>query len=280
MTDIYFFIVGITSGFAGGMILTSFFNSICGEKPFTPEKKEDEIVFLNELDRLYSIVENQSISIKNLSKIIVSTVAETQENNSKSQNDTAQDNFADSKDKVNSSTDENINKNKTEENSSDTISDSEILSMFVDEDNRKNRTDEEILNVGRNIPPEPINYHSKPGGGYATMKTLDDTRRKSEEFKIKKLSRADELDILNIFSKLRGENFWKGIEYAKEKDYTLHPVYINGCKNPALVYSGTVIGVSVEDDEYDYETGTLSNIATIISVVDVGGQDMFNRNRC
>ena len=75
----------------------------------------------------------------------------------------------------------------------------------------------------------------------------------------------------------------QALSVTEEQGYTLHPIYINnGPKNSVMTYSGTTIGVSVSDIGYDpLKGGTqgLSFKATITEVIDVGGQDSYDRGQ-
>ena len=138
------------------------------------------------------------------------------------------------------------------------------------------RSKEKTLEAGKKVGSEPVRFPVKPGGGYVTNQEVEDSSSK----KFKKLSRADELDIIRFFKSIIGMCYWNALGIVEEQGYTLHPVYINDFpKNPAQVYSGTTLGVYVKDSEYDGELGELSLGATIIDIVDVGGKDEYNRGR-
>lgn len=158
----------------------------------------------------------------------------------------------------------------------------EIAMMFEDEHQRQSRNIQQTLDIGRNIGTEPVKYYAKRGGGYATLSELNETREEAEKFKEKRLSRADELDIMHTFSGIRGMRYTDAFDAVRyQGGYTLHPIYINsGPKNPAHTYSGTTIGVSVSDPNYNPLLPCpegLSRQAIVTSIVDVGGQDVHNR---
>lgn len=281
------FVSGTTIGFIGGCVLSYFFWYIKylpkrSESP-PPEPSSLETSPLaddspDELDMLYHVMATQADSIKILSTIIqkgtVSTKTETPEI-AEPQSDTKESDLEKGVN-VESSHLSEIRSLSTSESKLVFIDDSEDLSeMFLEEDARKDRTIEEVLDIGRRVGPEPVKYFSTPGSGYATMSAIEKTGDEFRKFKDqKKLKRADELDILNAFVKLRGMNYFRAERELSQQGYGLHPIYINdGPKRPALTYRGDIIGVSVRDENYDSVTGSLSHEAEIVSLVDVGGQD-------
>ena len=138
------------------------------------------------------------------------------------------------------------------------------------------RTTEQIRDIGRNKGDEPVLFHISKGGGYATNRDLEEVSEKSKKFR--RISRADELEIMHTFEDIVGMSFYRALGVVEEQGYALHPVYINGGpKNPAGAYSGTLLGVKVNDSEYDPTENKLSKRATIVEIVDVGGQDPHNR---
>lgn len=153
----------------------------------------------------------------------------------------------------------------------------ELDDMFNEEETRNNLTVEEIRNIGRQMGDEPILLPtSTVGGRYVTNQDLDNLSQKSKEFKKNIISRADELDIIRTFEAIVGMNFFQALGIVEEQGYTLHPVYINnGQKRVSAVYSGTTLGVKVNDPDF---TGTaLGKRTTITEIVDVGGRDKHNR---
>lgn len=280
------FVSGTTIGFIGGCVLSYFFWYIrslpersltsTSESPSTLEESVEPDDAPDELDMLYHVMATQADSIKILSTIIqkgtVSTKTEVVDITPDG-NDFPQENIP-----VNSlhPPAPEIRSLSTSESKITFIEGSEDLSeMFLEEDARKDRTLEEVLDIGRNVGPEPVKYFSTPGSGYATMSVIEKAGDDFREFKNqKKLKRADELDILNAFVKLRGMNYFRAERELSHQGYCLHPIYINdGPKRPALTYRGDIIGVSVRDENYDSETNSLSHEAEIVSLIDVGGQD-------
>ncbi|RLI49417.1 hypothetical protein DRO61_05100 [Candidatus Bathyarchaeota archaeon] len=137
---------------------------------------------------------------------------------------------------------------------------------------------------------------TKPGGGYATMgdlnqakkevvlKDMEKSRRPKTNPKNRAknvLSRADELDVINSFSFIKGLGWGEAKNLAQEQGYSLHSTYINETPNYASEYSKSVLGVRVKDTNFDPRLGSdakgLSEEATILSVVDVGGNDYYRR---
>jgi len=161
--------------------------------------------------------------------------------------------------------------------------DDELAMLFEEEHQRQTRSVQETLDVGRRTGKEPVKYYASRGGGYATIREINQAREEADKFKEKRLSRADELDIMHTFSNIRNMNYHQALGVVEEQGYTLHPIYINnGPKTKATTYCGTTIGVCVTDPDFDVLTGGvqgLSKRAVITSVVDVGGQDPNDRGR-
>lgn len=161
--------------------------------------------------------------------------------------------------------------------------DDELAMLFEEEHQRQTRSVQETLDVGRRTGKEPVKYYASRGGGYATIREINQAREEADKFKEKRLSRADELDIMHTFSNIRNMNYHQALGVVEEQGYTLHPIYINnGPKTKATTYCGTTIGVCVTDPDFDVLVGGvqgLSKRAVITSVVDVGGQDPNDRGR-
>jgi len=160
-----------------------------------------------------------------------------------------------------------------EEERSNSEAPSEMQEMFDEEVTRRNRTPEEIRDIGKKIGTEPVRFPSRPGGGYVTTQEVENLSQQVKGFK--KLSRADELDIIRSFEHIKGQNYWNALGFVEEQGYALHPVYINGEKFPADLYSGTTLGVAVKDPNFEGEK--ISEVALITDIVDVGGKDQYNR---
>jgi hypothetical protein len=153
------------------------------------------------------------------------------------------------------------------------------------EDKRTSLADE--LNGLFNDCRQSANMIVKPGGGYATINDISSKSsvndrpkqctRRSKKVSGNNLSRADELDIINSFSHLRGMEYSNAVQLAQENGYSLHAVYVNDLpRNPNEKYSKTVIGVKVKDPNYA-PNGIFSENAVIVNITDVGGQDIHNR---
>jgi hypothetical protein len=157
----------------------------------------------------------------------------------------------------------------------------ELASLFEEEHEVQFKSMKEKLDVGRKIGEEPVAFYLNTSGNkYATLGEVKNAQDLSEKFhNEKKINRSDELEIIHVFNNIRGMKYSEGLNVVRKEGYSLHPVYINrGNKNPRKTYSGTVIGVSINDEEYDYLTNKPSGNATITSIVDVGGQDSKNRS--
>jgi hypothetical protein len=144
-------------------------------------------------------------------------------------------------------------------------------------------------------PKKEPSLLTKPGGGYANMGDLNSTKKEAvledmERSKPKSkpkglnknvLSRGDELDVINSFSNIKGMGWEEAKNLVQEQGYSLHPSYINEVPEYALEYSKTVLGVRVKDLDFDPRKGRdakgFSDEATILAVVDVGGQDTHKR---
>lgn len=190
-------------------------------------------------------------------------------------------------DEKNSEETENENKNKSpiaasssEKEPSSGETEGELAQLFEEEHQRQQKTTDEVLDMGRDVGSEPVVYPTQRGGGYASNRDLEQTKTKSDNFKKKKLSRADELEIMHTFKRVRGMNYHSAKQIVQREGYTLHPIYINNSpKYDARTYSGTVIGVNVSDSNFNPLTFELSSKAKIISIIDIGGQDNFNRGK-
>ena len=156
----------------------------------------------------------------------------------------------------------------------------EIASIFEEEHQRQSRTVQQTLDVGRITGKEPVKYYSKRGGGYATVDEIHETKIQSEKFRNEnQISRADEVEIMHTFNGIRGMNYYQAMGVVEEQGYSLHPIYINkGAKRISVTYSGTIIGVCVDDPDYNpIHRDVISKKATVSSIVDVGGQDKHDR---
>ena len=74
----------------------------------------------------------------------------------------------------------------------------ELAMIFEEEHQRQTHSLQETLNIGRTIGSKPVKYYSKQGGGYATLKEINEARQAFENFKEKKLNRADVQGTLSI----------------------------------------------------------------------------------
>nr|QBK86079.1 MAG: hypothetical protein LCMAC101_06740 [Marseillevirus LCMAC101] len=139
---------------------------------------------------------------------------------------------------------------------------------------------------------------TKPGGGYASMGDLNKMKKEKEVPSVRPkkesrvtfeeapaqrpvLSRGDELDIINTFGFLKGQEYYTAVQMAQEQGYSLHPVYVNDLpKTPASEYSKSVLGVKIKDPKFGpppHSLGLFSEEAVIVTVTDVGGQDVRDR---
>ncbi len=232
---------------------------------------------------LYKIIENQTIIMINLSEIIKRmssspTTANISGRNDDSGGDSSENQSSEGIEQNNSSESDNSFKSedlnssfKSEELNSSSKSEelNELSEMFKNEEERRNRTVQEVLDIGRNVGKEPIQFYTKKGGGYATMLDIEETKEKSKEFQVKRLSRADELEIIQTFRNIEGMNYWNAKEIVEKEGYSLHPVYINGRKNKCPTYNASILGVKVKNPD---GTGKLpSKCAEIIEIINVGG---------
>lgn len=124
--------------------------------------------------------------------------------------------------------------------------------------------------------------HTKKGGGYVTNNELDSHNSKYQNSEPPKLSRSDELEIMQTFAYIIGMPYIEACAKVKEQGYMLHPIYINDLpKKPAGVFSKTTLGVRVKDPELEVKAGGLhfSHKATVMEIMDVGGKDHHNRGK-
>jgi hypothetical protein len=147
------------------------------------------------------------------------------------------------------------------------VSTDDVTQMFQED----SRSIEEILDVGRKVGAEPVNYQVRPGGGYATNRELDNFTQLSREFAHKLLKPREEEKILREFSKLHGKNYYYAKSFAQDRGYKLYPLSINSEKMPvAHIYDSTRIGVTVSDSDYDPLTQIISQSAILDRVVNIG----------
>lgn len=124
-------------------------------------------------------------------------------------------------------------------------------------------------------------FHTSKSGGYATFKDLDNaikTYRENEGQGL--LSRSEEREILNSFRDLVGQNYYDACNIANDRNYFLHPIYVGLKKTRERDYSGDVIGVRIKDEDLTYTAEgnpKPSGAAIITELIDIGGNDRFNR---
>jgi hypothetical protein len=165
-----------------------------------------------------------------------------------------------------------LSTDKTEKNSEDitevmNVSTEDVTKMFQEE----SRSIEDILEAGRKIGVQPVNYQVKPGGGYATNRDLDNVNELQKAFGKKILNPYEEDKIVWKFSELQGKNYHYADSVARNKGYKLYPLFINSQKMPVPnIYDSTVIGVNVIDSDYDPLSRIISENAILERVVDVG----------
>ena len=120
-------------------------------------------------------------------------------------------------------------------------------------------------------------FTSSFGTRYASQESL---RQRNQEYRDKIiLSRRYELDIINQYRVYEGSSYHLVRDKLKfnESGYIIHPVYINDdAKTVYPEYSNKVIGVRVYDPMYE-DTGEFSRLAIVTDIIDVGGQDKYNR---
>jgi len=156
----------------------------------------------------------------------------------------------------------------------------ELFESTSERGTKRPRTTQEILDVGRKKGAEPVRFPVAKGGGYVTNSEINKVSKKSQEYHENKLSRADELEIIQTFSGIKGMGYYPALGIVEEQGYSLYPVYVNnGPKTPSNRYSATVLGVKIRDPEFDPDgaENAPSRKATIVDIVDVGGQDLHNR---
>ncbi len=138
------------------------------------------------------------------------------------------------------------------------------------------QTPEELSKKAQDCGKEPVRFHY--GKGYATNAELQQVTDKHEEFKAKKLSRAEEMELLNLFRHIENQDYHVALAAVEAKGHTLHPLYVEyGCKRPLTAYDGKVFGVRIKDPAFDYKENKPSARATIMELIDVGGQDLHGR---
>ena len=161
--------------------------------------------------------------------------------------------------------DENIDEVSVEDDDCSSSEDSlnpgiqELVSQAVENENSRKIKSEDLINQDRSTTNEEINNlfdlaHQEP----LSKSTLTHT-----------MTRETELMILDSFISLRGKTLKEAMEYTEERGFKLHVLYVGNEKNP---YTGPnrekVIGVKVDNTSLD---------ELVVSVVDVGGQDIHNR---
>lgn len=155
----------------------------------------------------------------------------------------------------------------------------EMKDLFINECEKRDFSKDkvsEVLEKGKKVGVEPSFTISGGSGKYFTNKDLEEVSNQKKNFK--RLSRADELDIIHNFEYIVGKGYYESRELVEGEGYSLHPIYVNDeDKQEALLYSGSVLGVKVRDPCYSPSMKILSPQAVITEIVDVGGQDPHNR---
>lgn len=174
--------------------------------------------------------------------------------------------------------DEEFEENAPEEHTQPVVSaaDQELFEMFQEE--VANHPDQITLRQEIEKPPvelPPPSFGTKYISSEALKRRNDEFREKSQSLV---LSRSEELDIIDRFRTFESVNYKLVKETLEMTGYAIHPIYVNdGPKMVRSNYSNKVIGVRVKDPKY---TGTeFSDKAVVSDIIDVGGQDNYNRGR-
>lgn len=98
--------------------------------------------------------------------------------------------------------------------------------------------------------------------------------------KCKRLTRTQELDIIHSFNWML-DNLFDVVELSiSNQGYILHPLYIGmSRKYPLANYDDHVIGVRIDDSNFDYQHHKPSPNAIITEIIDIGGVDLANRGQ-
>ena len=161
-----------------------------------------------------------------------------------------------------------------------TPADQELFEMFEDEQNDPTKTKEQHQLRREIEKPEVELLVPAFGTRYASTQALHQRNQEhSEKSRTVVLSRREELDILDRYRSNEGSKFNR-VDHLLGKEYKLHAIYINDMpKSTLLGYSNKVIGVRVKDPNYDALSGEFSSEAVITDLIDVGGQDRYNRGQ-
>ena len=158
----------------------------------------------------------------------------------------------------------------------DPIVEDELTQIFESESTRQTRSVAETLDVGRKfVPPAPV-FPTSTKGGYMTMGELST----SFASKPSTISRADELELINLFRGIVGMPLTQAQTEVSKQGYSIWVLYCGmGEKMPAPAYSSTVIGVRIKDEKFNPETRTWSPYAVVSEIIDVGGVDAKDRGK-
>lgn len=158
----------------------------------------------------------------------------------------------------------------------DPVVEDELTQIFESESTRQTRSVAETLDVGRKfVPPTPV-FPTSTKGGYMTMGEL------STNFASKPstISRADELELINLFRGIVGMPLNQAQTEVSKQGYSIWVLYCGmGEKMPAPAYSSTLIGVRIKDEKFNPETRTWSPYAVVTEIIDVGGVDAKDRGK-
>jgi hypothetical protein len=123
-------------------------------------------------------------------------------------------------------------------------------------------------------PPLRQEVVDTPGGGYRTIRQLNDMCLSQKAVPEGSLSRPEELVIIGSFRSIIGMSYADAQAKVAEQNFTLHPLYVSmGSKMPLSKYSNTTIGVRISDSNFDTTNMKPSPDARVTELIDVGGID-------
>lgn len=169
--------------------------------------------------------------------------------------------------------------------------DQEIFEMLQDEVTQREQTQ-----LRKELEKPPIDFVRPAfGSRYASIEDMGQRNREHRD-KVESivLTRQKEIEILDGFRDLEGKNLIEVMRVLKINGYTVHPIYVNSLpKQPREEYSNKVVGVKIKGNAIDTSKLIYDNIVftrdedmaefakrTIVTdLIDVGGQDRYNRGR-
>ena len=127
-----------------------------------------------------------------------------------------------------------------------------------------------------------LNFYKETGRNVPYNEVDIALKQYEEKVNDEVLSRQEERSILGSMSDLIGKNYYEASVIANDRGYFLYPIYVGLIKTKVPEYSKDTIGVRIKDadpNENKTQEGypKPTEKAIITEIIDVGGNDRFNR---